>query len=114
MFQRPCLVQGCPGMSKPGQSRCQPHLSQVNKSKHQRRATVAGDGAASRVRRNINRAGAAHCHHCAVYYPAHRLEVDHIVALIDNGTDYADNIQVLCHACHVTKTTTEARARRIV
>lgn len=112
MLPRPCLVSGCPGMAKAGQSRCQPHLAQVNRNKARRRASAAGDGAASRARTNLNRMGHGYCRICAVGFPSHMLEVDHTVPLIDGGTDYGDNIQALCHGCHVEKTTNEARARR--
>lgn len=38
-------------------------------------------------------------------------EVDHIVPLCDGGGDTSDNKQALCHACHVSKTTDEAKRR---
>lgn len=29
-----------------------------------------------------------------------RLEVDHILARAEGGSDHADNLRVLCHVCH--------------
>lgn len=112
MLPRPCLVVGCPGMSVPNRSRCRPHLSQVSLAKRRRRAEAPGDGAAARTRRNLTRAGFGYCQVCAVGFPSTELEVDHVLPLADGGTDYVGNIQVLCHPCHVDKTSTEARARR--
>ena len=38
--------------------------------------------------------------------PAH--EVDHIIPLVDGGTDDADNLQAICHECHAIKTARES------
>lgn len=38
-------------------------------------------------------------------------EVDHIVALIDEGEDTVSNLWCLCRACHLTKTANEVAAR---
>ena len=34
----------------------------------------------------------------------HRLEIDHIVALAEGGTDDLDNLRVLCRDCHIADT----------
>ncbi len=36
-------------------------------------------------------------------------EIDHIIPLAQGGTDQADNLQPICHACHEAKTRTERR-----
>lgn len=39
------------------------------------------------------------------------VELDHIIRVIDGGTDHPDNLQLLCPACHRIKTRREARSR---
>lgn len=39
------------------------------------------------------------------------LQVDHFVPLIDGGTDFPDNLQLLCEDCHKAKTAREAADR---
>lgn len=34
----------------------------------------------------------------------HRLEIDHIVALTEGGTDDIDNLRTLCRDCHIADT----------
>lgn len=41
-----------------------------------------------------------------------KLTVDHVVRLIDGGTDHPDNLQLLCYPCHKLKTAAEARGTR--
>lgn len=41
------------------------------------------------------------------------LELDHIIPLIDGGTEAPENLQVLCRQCHKTKTRREAAQRAI-
>lgn len=38
-----------------------------------------------------------------------KLELDHIVNLARGGTDSKDNLQILCHDCHKTKTQNESK-----
>jgi 5-methylcytosine-specific restriction protein A len=46
-----------------------------------------------------------HCQACGWrLMPGTRWEVDHIVPLALGGTDTPDNLQVLCSACHGSKT----------
>ena len=46
-----------------------------------------------------------HCARCGklVAYP-HGFELDHITALHKDGSNDDDNMQVLCHPCHQSKT----------
>lgn len=45
-------------------------------------------------------------------YPLYDLiDIDHIVPLVEGGTDHADNLQVLCKPCHKTKSAADARRR---
>jgi len=39
-------------------------------------------------------------------------ELDHIIELIDGGADDESNLQGLCHACHVAKSTASRSTRR--
>lgn len=40
------------------------------------------------------------------------LELDHIIAFIEGGTNYPDNIQLLCESCHARKSGLEASRHR--
>jgi 5-methylcytosine-specific restriction endonuclease McrA len=46
-----------------------------------------------------------------IYPEPRQLELDHIVPLIDGGTDLPDNLQLLCPPCHAQKTAHECRER---
>lgn len=39
-------------------------------------------------------------------------EVDHVVEVQDGGLSVVENLRVLCHTCHVAKTTQEKRRRK--
>jgi 5-methylcytosine-specific restriction protein A len=112
MLPRPCLVDGCPGITTAGRSRCSAHENQMNAAKRRRRAAAPGDGAAARLRRTLNIFGVGTCAVCSVRLPAHLLDVDHLVPLIDGGGDYDHNVRPICRSCHREKTANEARARR--
>jgi len=75
------------------------------------RNAAPGDGAARRARAAVNRAGSAYCYGCHRWHLAAAIEIDHIVALGDGGTDTDSNVQPLCKPCHWAKTTAENRAR---
>lgn len=57
---------------------------------------------------------------CGVCLPCQRagrvteaVEVDHIVAIVNGGTDDDDNLQAICKACHEVKTAADlGRAHR--
>lgn len=42
----------------------------------------------------------------------HGKEIDHIIPIDKNGTDDDDNLQLLCHACHVAKTNRDMGRRQ--
>lgn len=115
MLPRPCLEQGCPQLAEAGHSRCRPHRLERDRPRWRhhvvRRRQAVGDGAAARLRRLIRSDGGGPCARCRHVFEASDLEVDHIVPLIDGGTDYDDNVQALCIACHKQKTKAEARQR---
>ena len=50
-------------------------------------------------------------HVCRLCQSAFATEVDHVVPIEDGGTDEADNLQALCHACHAAKTASENKRR---
>lgn len=44
------------------------------------------------------------CRQCSA---AGKLEVDHIVPLVQGGREHEDNLQALCRDCHIRKTALE-------
>ena len=45
------------------------------------------------------------CNGCAVHFPYRNMTIDHIQPQSKGGTDDAENLQLLCHACNSTKST---------
>lgn len=113
--RRPCIEAGCRALSLPGASRCGAHQQQRTQAeataRNQRRRTAPGDGAAARLRGQLNRVGAGTCGVCGAHHPAGLLRVDHRLALADGGTDTTPNCWLLCVTCHDEKTATENTAR---
>jgi len=104
----PCL--DCGTLVYNGKVRCVAHHRAARRRKDHHRTTAPGDGAAARVRRaylaNPGSYACAACLNADV-----KLSVDHHIPLIDGGTDYSDNIRLLCVPCHRTKTGIESDAR---
>ena len=46
---------------------------------------------------------AGHCNGCAAHFELRHLEVDHIIARANGGTDHLDNLQLLCGNCNRVK-----------
>ena len=44
-----------------------------------------------------------HCAGCATHFEARHLEVDHIIARANGGTDHIENLQLLCGSCNRIK-----------
>ena len=44
-----------------------------------------------------------YCNGCGVHFRYRNLQVDHIVPRVKEGTDHADNLQLLCGSCNSTK-----------
>lgn len=113
--RRPCIEPGCRALSLPGRSRCGDHQQTRDRAdagaRNARRRAAPGDGAAARLRAQLNRAGAGTCGTCRRHLPAHHLRVDHRQALADGGTDTTPNCWLLCTTCHNDKTATENAAR---
>lgn len=103
---RPCL--DCGALTAPGHSRCPAHDYTLGQAKRERRGATP---TARAERRRLNLRGFGQCAECGVWRNAEVLEVDHIVAIADGGSDTRANLQLLCHGCHVGKTAREARAR---
>jgi 5-methylcytosine-specific restriction enzyme A len=56
------------------------------------------------------------CVHCQAKIPPQisiAVELDHIVALTNGGTDTDDNRAGLCHSCHQLKTIEDLKAQRM-
>ena len=110
MLQRPCL--DCHLLATPGMSRCLACTQAKARTKNAKRAAAPGNGAAKRVRSQLNAAGYGACSGCGDQLPADALQVDHTRALRDGGTDYLGNLQLLCIACHRIKTREENAKRQ--
>lgn len=54
-------------------------------------------------------AAEARCATCGRVTPMTDYELDHIVPLFKGGADEASNLQVLCKACHASKTQIDLR-----
>ena len=110
---KPCLT--CGRLTRPGHSRCAP-CTRIYRQRWDQASSVRrrerlknGDGAARRLRKEINEVGGATCAWCFNYYPGALVRVDHIVRLADpGGSDYEENCQILCDSCHGVKTRHEA------
>lgn len=62
-----------------------------------------------RVRKQAKDRDGWRCRACG---RAGRLEVDHVVAVIDGGEPYdLENLQTLCRGCHLAKSLAEREAR---
>ena len=109
MLQRPCL--DCTAYSMPGASRCLACTQAKARTKQAKRAAAPGNGAAKRVRTQLNAAGYGACNGCGDQLPADALQVDHTRALRDGGTDFLGNLQLLCIQCHRAKTKDENAKR---
>ena len=73
---------------------------------------MQGDGAARRLRQQINRDGSAICVACHRHLPASLIQVDHVLALFLGGLDVEENLAALCPPCHKAKSAKEAEKRR--
>jgi 5-methylcytosine-specific restriction protein A len=47
------------------------------------------------------------CELCKKALKVSNFEIDHIIALANNGTNDPDNLQILCKPCHFEKSKTE-------
>jgi len=107
---RLCLFYGrnCSddGRAVPGKSRCKAHgggaWARVDPS-----AKKHYGGAWQNIRRRVLRER-PYCQECG--QPA--VDVDHIQAVADGGTDERGNLRSLCRACHKKHTASQNRARR--
>lgn len=52
------------------------------------------------------------CHHLCIGIGKGEAHVDHIIAVVDGGTDEADNLRTLCQSCHSTRTMSDQNGRR--
>lgn len=86
-----------------------------NQRRSRKRRQAPGDNAARRhrtlIRNNWDYGIPTICAHCREPYAPPNIEIDHIITLIDGGTDTDNNIQTLCRTCHQAKTTTEHHQR---
>lgn len=108
---RPC--QDCGVLVESSANRCAAHERAAVLARVKHRKAAPGDGAAARVRSVYHTAPHLYaCNLCAA--EGVRLEVDHKLALIAGGTDFQENIQLLCSVCHKAKSGVEAADRGAV
>ena len=109
---RQCL--DCGAITQAGKSRCAVHARAKRKVwdrgaiLNRKRRMQNGDGAAARLRAQVNREGGGYCTICNDLYPAPMLNVDHIVRMADGGTDEDGNLQLLCKYHHNIKNRLES------
>lgn len=77
----------------------------------QRRALNRSGWAWSNTRKQVIRRDGGRCQLCPTDRPTPGAVVDHIVPIVNGGTDDMSNLQLLCTPCHNAKTRDEARAR---
>jgi 5-methylcytosine-specific restriction protein A len=69
-----------------------------------REAIARGNNAAARLRKAVRKAVAGQCRMCLRVYLPSQVDIDHVLPLAKGGEDIDTNVQVLCKACHKTKT----------
>lgn len=109
---KPCGHPGCGVLVRDGTSRCPKH-PKANSFADKRRGNrhERGYGSAwDKLRAFVLARDEGLCQSCV---KAHRVslakEVDHVVPKAEGGTDCATNLQSICRACHLDKTSTEAK-----
>ena len=108
---RQCL--DCGALTQAGKSRCAVHHRAKRKVwdrgavLNRKRRMQNGDGAAARLRAQVNREGGGYCTICNDLYPAPMLNVDHIIRMANGGSDTDDNLQILCKYHHNIKSRQE-------
>ena len=111
MFNKACAIADCLHYAEPGLSRCTAHAVEQRRGKWKKRASAPGNGAAKRLRGQVNRHPRIACPVCALHFEPSSIEVDHKVPLIDGGADIESNVWAICKGCHHQKTAREATAR---
>lgn len=112
---RPCTYPGCGKLMDSG--RCDKHRREYDRNQAQAKPSQQ---TGYRIRgRALQQIRAAHFRReplCVMCKAAGRVtlatELDHIVALTNNGTDTADNRQGLCVPCHESKTLADLGLRQ--
>lgn len=92
MLARPCSHPGCPNLD------CQVHRGETRQQADDRRgnANERGYGRRWRLLRLMYLRAHPVCAECG----AAAVDVHHIVAKRDGGTDQWANLRALCHSCH--------------
>ncbi len=88
-------------------TRCKKCSKARNRAKNGRRDQTSRH----QRRRALNNIGGSDCYLCGKWFRAHELQDDHILALVDGGTEHPSNRAWVCIPCHRTKTRTENRKR---
>lgn len=111
MPSAPCLEPGCPAFAI-YRGRCNDHASERNRETHGARAPDARAVYGSRrwaILRRRKMAADPICEDCGSELAT---DVDHIIALEDEGDAWTwDNLRSLCARCHGRKTQREVGAR---
>lgn len=75
-----------------------------NRQETIRRGTGAAKRLRERLRADLRRDVWPRCARCLGECLPSRMQIDHIVALVNGGEDVDDNVQALCLECHRRKT----------
>lgn len=106
----PCRERGCPALVRAGY--CEAHVKPAWVGSQPKPERLRGRKNQARRKRVLQRDHGV----CVLCRAANRLTpatvADHIVPLAEGGADDESNLQSLCHACHRTKTSEEARRGR--
>lgn len=109
---KPCNHPGCGVLVRDGTSRCPTHPP-TNRFADKKRGTrhERGYGSAwDKLRALILARDAGLCQPCAqAQRVALATAVDHKIPKAEGGTDDEDNLQSICRACHLDKTSAEAK-----
>ena len=92
---KPCLTSGCPEVVPRGESRC---------PRHHRPRTSSALRYGNRWKRIRGRALRRDKHRCVKCGTQTRLQVDHVVPVVEGGGNELGNLQTLCEPCHTDKT----------
>lgn len=98
-LKRPCSQPGCPNFALPNESYCEVHKKEREHQYNRDRGSATAQGYDSRWQRLRLMFLAEHpvCQKCG-RKPS--IDVHHIRAKKDGGTDEDANLLALCHECH--------------
>lgn len=103
----PCRNRLCPELVPKGQGWCAEHRKQHYRQEEANRPKDRKKGYGRRWQKLRRVILARDLYLCQACRRATATDVDHITPKVQGGTDEAENLQSLCHACHSRKTAGE-------